>query len=94
MHSQVTLHVKTCQFVDVMIRIVQARNDLLTSFDLMTPICRVDLEFATYYQVQTQKTSEIGSTELEHDTDVKSPSVSQLGNSKVSHSSSTPMFTL
>ena len=47
MYSQVTLYVKTCQFGDVMIRIVQVQNDLLTSFELMAHIRRVDLEFAT-----------------------------------------------
>ena len=38
-----------------MIRIVPARNDLLTSFDLRAHIFRVDLEFATFYHNHTNK---------------------------------------
>ena len=38
-----------------MIRIVPARNDLLTSFDLRAQSFKVDLEFATYNHGHTHK---------------------------------------
>ena len=38
----------------VIIRVIHAQNDLLTSFDLRGHNLRVDVEFATYYHGHTQ----------------------------------------